>query len=1380
MQNKPNPEPKPELPKPDAIKAERGIRDEKFDEQNEGFLIGAAKEAAKAAGVAPEQWDKWAAKIHHGADPRVLKNLLDDPGARRMPSKMPGARGLPLGPQHDLIEGRIGGIANGAQMLGQQDIQNAIPPDEKPQFDRRIPELDKMPEKMAEDALKRGRDAVGMPVPKLAPQDAAFNKGRDAIKAAQAGPNAAKFNDDMIRAVETWSNGIYRGGNRDPLQMKTARELHAVYRSLRMHQQRANDPNLPQQQREAANAKVTELRGAANAYLRHITNSFIVKPGYLQLNQEGRLVQPNPAGGLEYLPEGDANIEQQQREALQMPVAAPKAPEAKAAPAQPVPRRVGELPIIDPAEPTAVLTDLAKGLDNFNRLEAAGTLRIERNEVGVPIVSLKVPGGAGQFMQIPLDRLVEKNPALAGLEKRIGAGKIKPPDAPPLLDGGGIRNRLQLSRVRYQAPAGFEVKPNGKDNPGAAEANAWQQREPTEAESAFRKWAQVDRARQQARTSPLGFPDVQIPGKTPAQRAPLPGSRASQDPYSAARDQFGRLGGDLTPKRPTPLLPGDPRTERLGPGYREAFDESRQMGQLERGAARDRAREILAQPPVDPKDPSPDKMSDREWAAASDARSGPGQAPFTKDERDAALKKLTRIRARQKAEGQLRGQPKGIPGAAPQPAAAQPNLFPAQKPQGNPPEQVPQAKPVAQETPEERIANDREAAFRDLEKSIRAGVHQIVLGEDGKAYITKRGVPELREPLEGLGWTPPADLMPKPVAPIRQSRAARPARYSQEGIQAVARQASGGNVSAGSMAVMQRFLQNLQEHDPEGLQKVVASNKLPERGEHYKWLDSLGAPTVQYIKHLAGVRTMNGGDANPKAGKLGALAKKILTDPAGYRSNLRALHHALLEANQYGAGSRPVWPDRERMLEVAGKLNASGRAGELDQYLQSVSKGVPLVDIDESPVPQEKKDDKPCCKGCEGGGDCDSSAPQQHANGMSASAGFQEQVARLAKNGGLGMAPNARQIDPKPRTANPLTDISIDAGRFMPGWEGRRARDELALTRDVNQGQDVHRQAFESIDKALDERARALHEEKYRGMPNAPAFVPGTPSTHMNLSDYNKAADQQTKLNAYMKGLPEPQGNKNDRQSFFTPAPGDQTIPRQPPAPKQHSNGVPVSAGLQEQVARLAKNSGLGMPSAKVEDKRPDPATQPKPIEPRWANRFTPGWQEKNEAEWAGEVARAHKSKPSDGGMKEASAHAEVFNQLDDEDFDRAVADYRSKYGNPDLGPSLGNHKKDRPKFVKPEQQVTHMGMDEYQRRMDDLLVKRHPLLKLVVGERLDENNRPVDSGLLPSSGDSQSYEATRGRPEQQMVPRGPERIWFDPKKDVRQRIIDELNKGLK
>lgn len=1198
------PDPKPEQ-KPDL-----GVAREKFAEDNTNSLIKAAEDAAKASGIA--NWKEWVDKVHPPVNKPRVNALIGDPGARQMPSPRPNARVLPAGPQHDVFQ--HGGMAKDLARPDQpEEAALDIPPDAKPRFDPRITELDKMDENAVNEAIKKGRDAVGMPVPKLAPQDAAMNKGRDAIKAAQQGPNAAQFNDDMIRAVEIWANGIYRGGNRDPRQQKVARELHGVYRSLKMYQQQANDAKLPQRQRDAAKAEADKLRGVANAYLRYVTNTFIVQPGHLQLNPEGRLVQRNAAGGFDFLPEGDKNIEQQQREALQMPVGKPAAPAPEKAAGgivPPAPKPAGVLPRIDPGEPAAVLTDPAQGLDNFNRLEAAGVAKIERDEAGVPVVSLKMPGG--QFMQIPLNELIQKNPNLAGIDKRIGAAPAPAP-APVPMDGAapppkpimgrGLRNRLKLNRVKYQAPGGFEVKPAGKDDPGQVERDAWQQGEPTEAEKAYREWAKADRARQQARPNPLGFPEIDkatgqdrrlmpaIRGQQPAgnPRQNMPSSNA-QRAFDAAQGRFKELKGDTTPSRPTPLLPGDPRTERLGPGYREAYDQSKHLGDIAQGAARDRAREALAKPPIDPKDPTPDKMSDREWAAASNARTLPGQQPFTQDERAAALKKLERIRARQRAEQQLRGQPKGVPGAEPKPAAAKPNLFPAQP-----------------QPPEPDNVEDKEF-FSDLEKSLRAGRHIITYDSDGNAWIVNPNdrTGEAMVPVKELGgWTPPADLMPKRPAPIKKSRAGKPVRYSQEGIQAIARQNAGGNVSAGSMAVMQRFLQNLQEHDPEGLQKIVASNKLPERSEHYKWLDSLGEPTVQYIKHLAGVRTMNGGDANPKSGKLSALAKKILMDPAGYRSNLRELHHALLEANQYGPGSRPVWPDRERMLEVAGKLKASGRTGELDQYLQSVSKGIPLVDIDESPVPQQKKDDKPCCDGCGDGSGCEGSTPDQHANGVPVSAGFKEQVARLAK----GMTGGAAPVNP-----------------------------------------------------------------------------------------------------------------------------------------------------------------------AKVEDKRPNPANQPKPFDPPWGAHFTPGWEGREALDQLNQVGRAHRAKPGDPGMEHATAHDEVFNQLDDEDFERAVKEYRAKYGD-----GVGGLKKNRPAFVKPEPQITHMGEDEYKRRMDDVLVKRHPVYRFFNDESVDpDTGRNVtNSGILPSSGDSQAYEATRERPGQRTIPRGPGRAVFNPKKDLRQQIIDDLNAGL-
>lgn len=1315
------PDPKPEQ-KPDL-----GVAREKFAEDNTNSLIKAAENAAEASKL--PNWKEWVDKFHPPVNKPRVNALIGDPGARQMPSPRPNARVLPAGPQHDVFQ--HGGMARDLARPDQpEEAALDIPPDAKPRFDPRITELDKMDENAVNEAIKKGRDAVGMPVPKLAPQDAAMNKGRDAIKAAQQGPNAAQFNDDMIRAVEIWANGIYRGGNRDPRQQKVARELHGVYRSLKMYQQQANDAKLPQRQRDAAKAEADKLRGVANAYLRYVTNTFIVQPGHLQLNPEGRLVQRNAAGGFDFLPEGDKNIEQQQREALQMPVGKPAAPAPEKAAGgivPPAPKPAGVLPRIDPGEPAAVLTDPAQGLDNFNRLEAAGVAKIERDEAGVPVVSLKMPGG--QFMQIPLNELIQKNPNLAGIDKRIGAAPAPAP-APVPMDGAapppkpimgrGLRNRLKLNRVKYQAPGGFEVKPAGKDDPGQVERDAWQQGEPTEAEKAYREWAKADRARQQARPNPLGFPEIDkatgqdrrlmpaIRGQQPAgnPRQNMPSSNA-QRAFDAAQGRFKELKGDTTPSRPTPLLPGDPRTERLGPGYREAYDQSKHLGDIAQGAARDRAREALAKPPIDPKDPNPDKMSDREWAAASNARTLPGQQPFTQDERAAALKKLERIRARQRAEQQLRGQPKGAPGAAPKPAAAKPNLFPAQP-----------------QPPEPDNVEDKEF-FSDLEKSLRAGRHIITYDSDGNAWVVNPNEPESMVPLKELGgWTPPADLMPKRPAPIKKSRAGKPVRYSQEGIQAIARQSAGGNVSAGSMAVMQRFLQNLQEHDPEGLQKIVASNKLPERSEHYKWLDSLGEPTVQYLKHLAGVRTMNGGDANPKSGKLSALAKRILIDPAGYRSNLRELHHALLEANQYGPGSRPVWPDRERMLEVAGKLKASGRTGELDQYLQSVSKGIPLVDIDESPVPQQKKDDKPCCDGCGDGSGCESGAPQKFSKASQQN--NNDSMSYLLGHDIPEYTGKEKHYPIKNGISSHVSDTGshrfifhkegapVSAIQVMPLGDGK------AVVANVYTHPEFRRNGYASI---LLKHAKSIFPE----------------------IEYSKHAT-------------------DDGQKFKEAVIAD---------------GIPMSAGLKEQVARLAKGMTGGMAPvnpAKVEDKRPSPANQPKPFDPPWGAHFTPGWEGREALDQLNQVGRAHKAKPGDPGMEHATAHDEVFNQLDDEDFERAVKEYRAKYGD-----GVGGLKKNRPAFVKPEPQITHMGEDEYKRRMDDVLVKRHPVYRFFNDESVDpDTGRNVtNSGILPSSGDSQAYEATRERPGQRTIPRGPGRAVFNPKKDLRQQIIDDLNAGL-
>ena len=211
-------------------------------------------------------------------------------------------------------------------------------------------------------------------------------------------------------------------------------------------------------------------------------------------------------------------------------------------------------------------------------------------------------------------------------------------------------------------------------------------------------------------------------------------------------------------------------------------------------------------------------------------------------------------------------------------------------------------------------------------------------------------------------------------------------RYSAEHAQQDARRLAGGDVSAGSMEIMQRYLTDLSKHDPDRLGKLLDSNQVGERGQHYEWLDSLGGGTVALLQHLAGQKPEMGGGASERKmpGSIAKLAKSILTDPSNYRRNLRDLHHQLIDAGMYGAGSRPVWPDRDRLLEVAGRLKATGRVGELDQYLQSVHKGHPMVDLEESQAPAPAESAK----------DGEKQHPCHNCTG-----GMQEQVARLEARG---------------------------------------------------------------------------------------------------------------------------------------------------------------------------------------------------------------------------------------------------------------------------------------------------------------------------------------------------------------------------------------------
>jgi hypothetical protein len=134
------------------------------------------------------------------------------------------------------------------------------------------------------------------------------------------------------------------------------------------------------------------------------------------------------------------------------------------------------------------------------------------------------------------------------------------------------------------------------------------------------------------------------------------------------------------------------------------------------------------------------------------------------------------------------------------------------------------------------------------------------------------------------------------------------------------------------------------------------------------------------------------------------LSKSILTNPMAYRRNLRDLHHELIEAGMYQPGTRPMWPDRERLMEVAGKLKHMGRHGEMDQYLQAVQKGQPMVDLEEqsspqvAPPPQQAEEPAEPCHNCSGG--------------------LKEQVERLQARGIKLAIP--KEMDCKP-SANRLT-----------------------------------------------------------------------------------------------------------------------------------------------------------------------------------------------------------------------------------------------------------------------------------------------------------------------------------------------------------------------
>ena len=177
-------------------------------------------------------------------------------------------------------------------------------------------------------------------------------------------------------------------------------------------------------------------------------------------------------------------------------------------------------------------------------------------------------------------------------------------------------------------------------------------------------------------------------------------------------------------------------------------------------------------------------------------------------------------------------------------------------------------------------------------------------------------------------------------------------RYSAEQAGADAKRLMGTEPSAGSLAVMTRYLQELHGSDPDKFGKLMQQHDAPGRELHYKWLDGLGGGTVSLLKHLSS----QSDDPNSK------LAKSVMSDPSNYRRNLRDLHHNLLDSGFYQPGVRPVWPDKERLMEVSGKLKQTGRLGELDQYIRGVQQGQPMIDLEESDAPAPPQDDGSCKK----------------------------------------------------------------------------------------------------------------------------------------------------------------------------------------------------------------------------------------------------------------------------------------------------------------------------------------------------------------------------------------------------------------------------------
>lgn len=723
-------------------------------------------------------------------------------------------------------------------------------------YDKRVGEFDQQDEATA---VERGADKGTL----------AVLKGSDAQRAARTGPNGEAFTDDMLRAVDGWAQNIYKGRNRNPLEVKTAQELHKVYNAVQGINSRLADPNLPPDQRKTLENNLSGLRGTMQSYVHYATHNFIVRPGYARYGQDGSLEFKNPQGGFSRLPQGqDAAWFADQKKAYGWQAGEQFVPRQPQMPKKP--KFEGE----------------AWQDDNGNPIDRKNPARIAQDVIGQRKAALGDDG-----------------PVLGNNGRPI-IGALPPVQMRPGDNGagGGVRNM----------PPKIDPRQRGGILPNAGDERA-------EAKLKLDIWE-----REQAKKRQGNLP----PGVKPAD------PNKPRDPVLLTPRQMQIIGAaDMGGRMPEGVTPDEIKEARK---------------------ARDNANRVNRQPGL---------IRDRPMG-------DPAPAPAEQNQPQAKPKLPGPDNKLEDAQGFF----KGIEGG---------DVRWGKDAVGNPRLKWtdPQSGRELSLTPE-TVKNYLDQ-FPELRGKFKAPTNTAELNK----LIEDQ---EKRQELKKQVW----------------SRTGTPLRFSQQGLQSAAKGLAGANVSKGSMDVMTRYLSDLAEHDPDRLGKMLTTNKVPERDQHYKWLDSLGEGSVDFLKYLAGGRPAVGGPATgstmPPA--ISKLSKSILTNPMAYRRNLRDLHHELIEAGMYQPGTRPMWPDRERLMEVAGKLKHMGRHGEMDQYLQAVQKGQPMVDLEEqsSPQaalpPQQAEEPAEPCHNCSGG--------------------LKEQVERLQARGIKLSIP--KEMDCKP-SANRLT-----------------------------------------------------------------------------------------------------------------------------------------------------------------------------------------------------------------------------------------------------------------------------------------------------------------------------------------------------------------------